>query len=162
MGSFLLQGTGSEGRCGNALLRLGTDILNRIVHSTALLQEGLSLLQSRETLVQFCLDLATLCIGEDSRHAEVILTAEVLNLTLTLHYQTDSHTLHTTGTQSGLNLTPQHGAELKAYDTVQYTTGLLGINQIQIYLTGIFYSLQDGRLGNLMKYNTTCILGSQT
>ena len=134
MGSFLLQGTGGEGRCRDTFLGFGSYILNGKVNGTAFLQEGFSLLLSRETLVQLSFNLTALSIRKDSCYAEIIIALEILNLSFPLHNQTYCHALNTTGTQGRLYLTPQDRAELETYDTVQYPTGLLGIYQVQVYI----------------------------
>ena len=84
------------------------------------------------------------------------------DFTLTLHNQTHGNRLHTTCRERRTHLLPQHGRELKAYQTVQHTAGLLGIDQVHIDRTGRLDRLQNSLLGNFVEDDTLRLLNGET
>ena len=78
----------------------------------------------------------------------VFLALECADLIFTIHHQTGSNTLDTAGRQTAAHLLPQQGRKLIANDTVQNSSGLLGIHQIIVDLTGLTDGLGDRFLGD--------------
>ena len=121
-GSLLLQGRCGKGRCWCTLHRLFLDAVHRECGVLAFLQEGLCLLCGLETGTQGGFDLRSRTVGvgdgKDTIHTIIGLALEILDLALTLHNQTDGNTLYTSCRQGGLDLAPQYGRQLEAYQTV--------------------------------------------
>ena len=165
-GSFLLKGTGGEGRCGVALLRF---LLNILYHKLALLadlQESQHFVVCLEAGVELSLHLTLRTIGirqsEDGADTVVGLTLEVLDLAFTLNDESNGNALYTTGRQGGFHLSPKHGRELEANKAVEYTTGLLCVHQVHVQMTRVLDSSQNGRLGNLVENDTVGFLFIQS
>ena len=115
-----------------------------------------------EALVKFCLHLcgAAILINqcEYGVHAIVWLALELLYLTLTLHDQAYGNTLHATGREGRLHLSPEHWRELETHDAVEHTACLLGIHQVHVQMAWVLDSVQDGRFGNFVEDDTACLL----
>ena len=115
-----------------------------------------------ETLVQFCLYLCCIAAvadqGENSGNAIVWNTLELLDFTLTFYYQTDSNTLYTTCRKGWLNLSPQDRRKLETYQSVEYTTSLLGIHQVHVQMAWVLDCVKNSLFGNLVEDNTVCLL----
>ena len=111
-GSFLLQRGSGERRRGRALQRFFRHIAYGEDSVFATVEEVECLLVCGEALVEFCLDLHADVVAidgrEDSRDTVVRLTLECLDLTLTLHDESDGYALYTSGRKRGLYLTPQY------------------------------------------------------
>ena len=73
---------------------------------------------------------------------------------LALHNESHGHRLHSACRQGRLDFLPQHRRQLKAHYTVKHTARLLGVDTVYVYGPRIFYRMQNGRLGDFMKYNT--------
>ena len=115
-----------------------------------------------QALGQHRLDLALRTVGigdgKGCGHAIVWFALESLYLTLTFDDKTYGNALYTTCRQGGLDLTPQDGRQLEAYQTVEHTAGLLGVHQVHVNVTRGFDSLEDGRFGNFVEHDTVGML----
>ena len=114
-----------------------------------------------QMLIQFGRELTALTTLELSRDAIIGLTLEGLDLFLTLGDEPHGDTLNAASRESGLNLAPQHGRQLKAHDAVEHTTGLLGIHQVQVNVARMLDGLENRRLGDLVEDNAACFVGRQ-
>ena len=102
-------------------------------------------------MVQFGINSNAVRQLELSSHAVEIAAFEIDDFALALHDEPYGYTLHATSRKSGLNLVPKHGRKLESDDAVQDATGLLGIDQIQVYLSRMLDSVQDGGLGDFVE-----------
>ena len=165
-GSFLLQGRCREGGSWRTLHGLLHYSVNNERGFFALLQELLYLFVRLHALSQRSLHfrLRTISIGNGKNTIDAIvgLTVEVLDFAFTLDNQTYCHTLYTTSRKRRLYLAPQHGRQFETHQTVQYTTGLLGVHQIHVQMTRRLDSIQNGGFGNFVEYDTVCFLFVQS
>ena len=159
---FLLQGRGGEWGRRRALHRLLLDSLYGEGGILAFVQERHHFLLGLETLAQRGLHLCHRTVGvgngEDTAHVVVCLALEGLYLALTLYDKTYGNTLHTTGREGGLHLAPQHGRQLETYQTVEHTTGLLGIHQVHVQRARMLDGIKDSGFGNLVEHDTLGLL----
>ena len=157
MGRLLLERTGGEWRRRHTLLRLGGQVLHDELSVTAPLKERLGKFTRRKTPIEFGTYFASLGIHEYGRDTITLFVAEVLYLTLAFDDKTHGHTLYTAGTERGFHLAPQHGTQLETHDAIEHTACLLGIDQIQVDVAGMFDGVQDGLLRNLMEHDAACM-----
>jgi len=80
---------------------------------------------------------------------------------LLLYDQLNGHRLHPTGREFGPDFFPEDLAELVAHEPVQHPTGLLSIDEIDVYPARIFDGLLDSRLGDLPKNDPFGLVGVQ-
>ena len=113
-------------------------------------------------LVELGGEFCALSVSKLSGNAVVGLALESLDFLLALGYQTHGYALHATCRESRLDLAPQHRRQLKSHNTVEDTTCLLGIHQVQVDFAGMLNSFQNSGLGNLVENDATRILIRQT
>ena len=81
----------------------------------------------------------------------VVRHLEASPLFLSIHDETERHTLHPARAQLRTNLLPQHGGQLVAIEAVQHPARLLRLDQTPVDLPRIGQSLLDCGLGDLVK-----------
>ena len=99
---------------------------------------------------------------EDSCYSIPRFAHKRIHFAFTFHNQADCYRLYTSSRQGRFHFTPQYWRKFKAYNTVEYTTCLLGIHQIHINITWMLYRFQDSRLGNFVEYDTFGFLRIQS
>ena len=92
--------------------------------------------------------------GQGGSYAVVGFATEALYLALTFNNETDGYTLYTSCRQGGLDLTPQYGRQLEAYQAVEHAACLLGIHQVHVDMTWCLDGLKDGWFGDFVEYDT--------
>ena len=124
----------------------------------ALVEEGEGLVVCCKTLVKLGLYLRLRSVGigygEDCINTIVRFALELLYLALTFYDKTNGYRLHTACRQSRFHLAPQYGRKLEAHNTVQNAACLLRIDKIHVKVSWMLYCRKDGRLCNLMEYDT--------
>ena len=60
------------------------------------------------------------------------------------------------------DLFPEKGAELVAHDPVQNSAGLIGIDEVDVDLTDVVDTFDNGLFGDLVKSNPVFRLGIKT
>ena len=80
-------------------------------------------------------------------------TAEGHPLPLALHNDPRRNRLHPTGRQPGGNFFPQHRADLVAVQPVEDAPGLLGVDQVDVEVTGVLGGRPNRRLGDLVEHH---------
>ena len=165
-GSFLLQGRGGERGSGSTLHGLFHYGFNDVGCLFAFLQELLDLFVGLHALGQRSLHfrLRTVRIGNGKNTIDAIvgLAVEILDFAFAFDNQSYCHTLYAACRKRRLHLTPQYGRQFKAYQTVEYTTSLLGIHQIHVQMTRRLDSTQNSWLGNFVEHDTVCFLFVQS
>ncbi len=161
-GGLLLQGRCRERRSRHTLERFLAYRLYGEGGILAFLQESVRLFLRLEPLVEFgfyLVDITVVVIlGEDGTDAEVRFAVEFLNLPLALNDESNSHTLYTPGRESWLHLSPQHGRELEAHDTVEHTPCLLCVDEVHVQVARMLDGIENSRLGNFMEDDAARLL----
>ena len=126
------------------------------------MQQCLGLVGSVVVAIQFGRQrLAAVQRTQLRHHTEVGFALKAFYLVLAFHNQPHRHALHSTGTQRGLNLAPQYGANLVSHQPVQHTTRLLCIHQVHVYLARMLDGVQYGRLCDFVEHDALRRLGLQ-
>ncbi len=76
-----------------------------------------------------------------------------MDLALALYDQAHGYGLDAAGGEASFYFFPEDGREFVAYQAVQHTTGLLGVDHGLVDASGVLECIQDGILGNLTKNN---------
>ena len=92
----------------------------------------------------------------------ICFVLEVQDLPFLVHDKTKGYRLYTTGGKLRLNLSPKHRRQLEPDKTVQHAACLLGINEVHVYVPGIFYGGKYGRLCDLKTYYASCVLAVES
>ncbi len=158
---FLLQGGSCErgGRC--FLCRSRIDLIDGERGSFQFLQQSQCLLFGFESLVILRLDLVQLSLilfREDGHDAVRGFRLELLDLPFPLHDQSHRDRLYPSRGERRFNLSPEHGRQLEAHDTIQHPSRLLRVHQVLIDGARILYRFLNGIFGDLMKNNALGIL----
>ena len=74
-----------------------------------------------------------------------------------LHNQSDCYRLHTSGRESRFEALPQHRRKLEAYNSVEYSAGLLRIDSGQVDFAWMCDSIQNGFFCNLVEDDSPCV-----
>ena len=74
-------------------------------------------------------------------------------LALALDHYAGGHALHPPSRQAGQHLLPQNGRHLIAVEPVEQATGLLGVHQAAVQITGRLDGGADGRRGDLVEHH---------
>ncbi len=152
--SLRLAGAGGEGSGGGALGGLGLDFVDFEVGLGDGLEECGGLLFSVEVAVELGLEgLAAVLGAHLGGDAEVGLALEVLDFLLSLDDESDGNALDAAGTQGGLDLAPQDGADFVAHNTVEDAAGLLGVDKVHVDLARVLDGVEDGGLGDFVEDN---------
>ena len=93
---------------------------------------------------------ALLQIGRD---APVLDRRERADFALALHDDTQGDRLHATGRQALLHRFPEHGAGFVADESIEYTTGLLGIDFLIVDVHRVRHGLLDLVLRDLVEHH---------
>ena len=149
-GGLLLEGRCGERRRGDLEALFAFHCAHGINGTDASLEECTRLRGGGKALVQQAFDLYAVNI-EHSLHAIVGLGHESIDFPLAVNNQTEHYRLHAAGRQAPLDLAPQDGRELEAYQTVEHAAGLLGVDQIHIQRARILHCVQNSVLGNLVE-----------
>ena len=120
------------------------NVLNGKLAILQALQECLCLFDCGEASAQLGFHFVAFSIEEDSCDAIVLFAAEILNLTFTFNNQPDSNALDATSRKAWLHFAPKHGTELEPHDSIQNSTSLLSVHQIEVNLSGVLYGVQNG------------------
>ena len=159
MSRLLLEGTGSKrwSRCTPDRARLY--VFNGVGGLGSIGKESFCFGTCLEMAVQIGFQLTA--VGQCQHGSDAIrsLALERLHFAFAFNYKTDSHALHTTCTERGLHLTPQHGRELEAHDAVEHTPCLLGIDESHIHLPGMLDGSEDGGLGDFVEHDAARCFG---
>ena len=91
--------------------------------------------------------------GEPTFHAKVNVRHEVFDGAFALHDHAHRHRLHTAGAESAAHLLPKYRRQFEAHEAVEHPAGLLGVHQVHVNAARIFNGLEDGGLGNFVKYD---------
>ena len=158
-GGLLLQGRSGKGRRSGTLLFCLLYVGNGKILAGHIVDDGLSLF----LIFQFpLLLLAPVTGGEAARFTQkiqlgiqrpVFLGNKCPDLIFPVHNQTGGNGLNTAGRQAATDLLPQQRGQLVTHNSVQNTTGLLGIYQIIIDVPGGLNGLPNHFLGNFIKGN---------
>ncbi len=70
--------------------------------------------------------------------------------------------MHTPGRQCRPDLAPEHRRQLETDYTVEHAARLLGVDQIQVYLTRMLYGVKYRVLGDLVEHYAPCFVGLQS
>ena len=159
-GSLLLQGRGGERGCGIAQGRLCFDTANGKVSGFQCTFGNLGgFLVDDGKPVQ----LLAVKVGQTSDQGGIVSSPEInldgpvfawlecLYLNLPLTDQAKRHGLHPSCRLSPRQLAPKHRRQGKADEIIQRSSGLLGINQIHIQITGVIDTVQNGAFSNFIK-----------
>ena len=79
--------------------------------------------------------------------------AERHPLALALDDEAGGDGLHPPGGQAGLDLAPQHRADLVAVEAVEDAAGLLGVDEVGVDVAGVVGRALDGLLGDLVEHH---------
>ena len=80
------------------------------------------------------------------------------HLQLEMCIRDSGNTLYTSCRERGADTSPEDRRELKAHDTIQDTTRLLGIYKVFVERAWVLYGVLYGALGNLVDCDTVCLL----
>ena len=81
----------------------------------------------------------------------VFIRHKVVDFTLALNHQTQSHRLNPTGRQAAAHFAPQERTEIVTHQPIQHAARLLGIYQVHIDLARVGKSIRHSRFGDLVK-----------
>ena len=159
---FLLQCACREWGSGRSFYGFCLNVLNGKLAILQALQECLCLFDCGETSAQFGFHFVAFSIEEDSCDAIVLFAAEILNLAFTLNNQSDSNALDAASRKAWLHFAPKHGTELEPHDSIQNSTSLLSVHQIEVNLSGVLYGVQNGGFRDFVEDDSTRIFGPQS
>ena len=134
---------------------LALNVSHTVICSNALLQELPGLLEGTELAVQHSFQLHALGF-EDSFYLVIRGALEGDDLLFAVHNQPQGHRLDTAGRQASADFAPQHGGELESDKSVQYPSGLLRVHEVEVYLTRILDSIEDGLPGDFVEHYPLC------
>ena len=155
----LLQGGGDERRRWLAAGRFVFALDDAVAGGFEFLQRshGLGFVQRLEGLAFFAghfkAHVGTLGGAQVSVDFPIFFGVERTDLALTLHHQLYRDRLHTTGGQATGDLGPQQRRDHVTHDAVEETTGLLGVDTIDIQLARLGEGFLDGFLGDLVEHH---------
>ena len=73
----------------------------------------------------------------------ILFSLESDDFPFAVHYESERDTLYTSCRELRLNLSPEHRGKFESYKSVQNTTCLLGIHEIHVDASWIFYGTQN-------------------
>ena len=155
-GGLLLEGGGGEGRCRHPSGGPGGHAGDGEAGRAAAFKKRLCFAFGLEAGVQFgleCLVCAVRPQAECGGDAIGRLAPELLYLAFAFHDETHRHALHAAGGETGTHLAPEHGRELEAHQTVEHAAGLLGVDKVEVDVTGMFDGGEDGRFRDLVEHD---------
>ncbi len=106
-----------------------------------------------DALGHFGVERLTLYIGKLRVNAEVAFGLEGLDFAFALHDEADRNGLYAARAEASLHFFPEHGGELKADNSVQDASRLLGVHQVHVDASGLLDGLDNSAFGNLVKDN---------
>ena len=155
---LLHRGCGERGcraSCGCLLV----DTAHPEFGSGTVLEELPGLVNCPEPGPQCGIDLHIPSFGsEDCVRLVVGFPVEGHDLPLPVHYKPQGHALHPSRRELRLNLSPEDRRHLETYQPVQNPSGLLGIDEVHVYVPRVLDGIEDGLFGNFVEDNPFCIL----
>src|SRR5205814_2277314 len=97
------------------------------------------------------IEFGRLGAGERGVDGPVLLLLECANLFLALDDEAQCHGLHAAGGEAALHLVPKERRDLVANEAVEYTAGLLCIDEVPIDGAWMLKGLFHGALRDLVK-----------
>ena len=109
-------------------------------------EEGAGLFGRFEMVVEGGLELFATG-GEDRLHLKICIAVECGDFALPVHYETDRYRLYAPRREPPADFPPQDGGELVTDQAVEDAPGLLGLDEVHVYLPRILDGMEDGPLG---------------
>ena len=107
-------------------------------------------------------DAVRLGIDKLGCDAEIRLGNEAFDFVFTLHDESHGHRLDTSGRQCRLDLLPEHGRKLEAYDAVEHAARLLGVDEVDVDVARVGDGVDNGVLGDFVEDDAAGVFGLET